>query len=851
MAVCTFLERLLQRLQYPLPSKLFYNNIGEIGLVGEWDDEGAFEQVANHDVGDSDLLERDPFDISKALEGAALERLSPDVKRFVLHSDFEPAGDQPKAIGKLISQLENQQSRCVLLGVTGSGKTFAMAKVIEKLNIPTLIISHNKTLARQLHHEMVGYFPQNAVEYFVSHYDYYQPEAYLAKRDLYIDKELSINERIEQERFATVASLVTRPDCVVVSSVSCIYGLNPPETFLEYHIRCHVGQQIETRDLLKELVALQYQRTTSDLSRGQCRVRGEVIDIWMPSRDDPLRVRFGLDGVEKVQVCDPVTWEVEDDLEEAWIHPKQFFMTNPEQFEASLVSIEDELDGRIAHYASEGRELEKHRIEQRTRYDLEMLREVGHCTAVENYSLHFDGRKTGERPYCMLDFFAACAKQFHGNKDKFLVIMDESHVTLPQVGGMFYGDRSRKNSLIEHGFRLPTAADNRPLKMPEFQSLVPQMVYVSATPGERELRHLCEITGQKIPNGLLHAKSGGGAFAPDLEKKHPQAETMYDLLQSIEGISKMEIRPTGLLDPNIEVRPTTGQMGDLLSEINARISAGERTLVTVLTIKFAEEVAAYLNQMGVKAHHLHSEIDTIERTEIINALRIGHIDVIVGINLLREGLDIPEVSLVAIFDADRQGFLRNERSLLQTIGRASRNEKGQVLLYSDGLSPAMEAAIRQTLERRERQHAHNLANGITPKTIVKALPIMGADTDDLIAGTTSGADGKKRLIAKKGGRREGDWAQGLKLGAGAWSSGSGQDGSSGTVREDDLPIEKLKTQLTYDEPDDVLKGLDSHQIETLISELKDEMKVAAKNLDFEQAARLRDRVYELEQLLGL
>lgn len=429
--------------------------------------------------------------------------------------------------------------------------------------------------------------------------------------------------------------------------------------------------------------------------------------------------------------------------------------------------------------------------------------------------------------------------------------MDESHVSLPQVGGMYFGDRSRKISLIEHGFRLPTAADNRPLKMPEFQSLIPRMVYVSATPGERELRHLCEITGQKIPNGLLHAKSGGGAFAPDLEKKHPQAEAMYDMLQTIEGISKMEIRPTGLLDPKIEVRSTTGQIADLLSEINARILVGERTLVTVLTIKFAEEVAAYLNQMGVKAHHLHSEIDTIERTEIINALRIGHIDVIVGINLLREGLDIPEVSLVAIFDADRQGFLRNERSLLQTIGRASRNENGQVLLYSDGFSPAMEAAIRQTLERRERQHAHNIANGIIPKTIVKALPTMGADTENLIAGTTSGADGKKRLIAKKGGRKEGDWAQGLKLGAGAWSSGSGQDGSTGTINEDDLPIEKLKNQLTYDEPDDVLKGLDFHQIETLVVELNAEMKVAAKNLDFEQAARLRDRVYELQQLLDM
>lgn len=447
-------------------------------MVKQWDNDGAFEKLADIDVGQGDLTERDPFDLSKALEGAALEHLHPDVKRLRLHSEFEPSGDQPKAIEKLISQLENGQERAVLLGVTGSGKTYAMAQVIQHLNIPTLIISHNKTLARQLHQEMAGYFPENAVDYFVSHYDYYQPEAYLAKRDLYIDKELSINERIEQERFATIASLVTRPDCVIVSSVSCIYGLNPPETFLEYHVRVHVGQNIETSDLLKELIVLQYKRTTVDLSRGECRLRGEVLDVWMPSRDDPLRIQFDFDGVTKVQVCDPVTWEVLDTLDEAWIHPKEFFMTSPERYEEALVSIEDELDDRIAHYSSLGHELERHRIEQRTRYDLEMIREIGHCQSMENYSLHFDGRERGQRPYCLLDFFAACAKQFHGSPDKFLVIMDESHVTLPQVGGMYYGDRSRKESLIEHGFRLPTAIDNRPLKIPEFQKLIPQMVYV-------------------------------------------------------------------------------------------------------------------------------------------------------------------------------------------------------------------------------------------------------------------------------------------------------------------------------------------------------------------------------------
>ena len=816
-------------------------------MVEQWDDDGDFEEKANIDVGLGDLTERDPFDLSRALEGAALEHLHPDKKRLNLHSKFQPSGDQPKAIEKLISQLENGQERSVLLGVTGSGKTYAMAQVIQHLNIPTLIISHNKTLARQLYQEMAGYFPENAVDYFVSHYDYYQPEAYLAKRDLYIDKELSINERIEQERFAAVASLVTRPDCVIVSSVSCIYGLNPPETFLEYHVRVHVGQHIETSDLLRELIVLQYKRTTVDLSRGECRLRGEVLDVWMPSRDDPLRIQFDFDGVTKIQVCDPVTWEVLDTLDEAWIHPKEFFMTSPERYEAALGSIEDELDDRIAHYSSLGHELERHRIEQRTRYDLEMIREIGHCQSMENYSLHFDGRERGQRPYCLLDFFAACAKQFHGNPDKFLVIMDESHVTLPQVGGMYFGDRSRKESLIEHGFRLPTAADNRPLKIPEFQKLIPQMVYVSATPGERELRHLCEITGQALPNGLLHAKSGGGAGQADREKKHPDSESLYHMVQHIDGIAKMEIRPTGLLDPEIEVRPTSGQVADLLSEINIRINRGERTLVTVLTIKFAEEVSQYLNQMGVKAHYLHSEIDTLERTEIINALRIGHIDVIVGINLLREGLDIPEVSLVAIFDADRQGFLRNERSLLQTIGRAARNVNGHVLLYADSMSPAMRASIQQTLERRERQQVSNEANGVVPKTIEKALPKMNSDIDDLIAGTSTSKDGTRRLIAKKGGRKEGDWAQKLNLGAGAWASGDGQDGSSG--EHSNNSIEKSNIQLTYDEPDDVLSGLEPSQIQDLLGELRSAMKEAAKNLDFEEAARLRDRVFELEQRL--
>ena len=757
----------------------------------------------------------DPFDISKALEGAVKEQLSPAVSKFNLVSEHSPAGDQEKAIEDLVFQLENDQERCVLLGVTGSGKTFAMAHLIERLNIPTLIMSHNKTLARQLYQEMAGLFPKNGVEYFVSHYDYYQPEAYLPKRDLYIDKELSINERIEQERFATVASLVSRPDCIVVSSVSCIYGLNAPETFLSYHCRIHVGQEIEPIDLVRELVELQYGRTSTDLERGQVRLRGENLDVWMPSRDDPLRIRFGFDGVEHIQICDPVSWEVLDELDEAWIHPKEFFMVSPERFENALENIETELDGRVAELKSQGKDLQAYRLEQRTQYDLEMLREVGHCTAVENYSMHFDGREPGERPYCLLDFFSAAAKQFHGDPQKFLVIMDESHVTLPQVGGMYGGDKSRKLNLIEHGFRLPSAADNRPLKLHEFQGLVPQMVYVSATPGERELLHLCETTGQEIPLGLRHVSGGGGVNEPELSKKHQDAESMYDMLQMIEKIPRMEIRPTGLLDPTIEVRGTEGQVADLLSEINDRISKGERALVTVLTIKFAEEVSQYLNKMGIKAHYLHSEIDTIERTEIINALRIGHIDAIVGINLLREGLDIPEVSLVAIFDADRQGFLRNERSLLQTIGRAARNSNGKVILYADSMSPPMMASIKQTLERRDRQIAHNDKNNITPVTIQKALPKMGSDIDDLIAGTAGG----KRLVASKGGRKGGDWASNLKVGAGRWAP------SNSVTSNISQPIEELNYS---------------------IEELKTMMQQAALELDFERAAMLRDKIHELE-----
>ena len=759
---------------------------------------------------------------------------------FVLKSDYGTAGDQEQAIQELIKQINEGQERCVLMGVTGSGKTFAMANIIERLQMPTLILSHNKTLARQLWQEMSELFPQNAVEYFVSYYDYYQPEAYLPGRDMYIDKELQMNERIEQERFSTVASLVSRPDVIAVGTVSVIYGLNPPEVFQQSHLRLSVGEEVDPQEVVRELVGLQYRRTTGEIVRGDVRLRGEVLDVWMPSRDDPIRIKFGWDGIERIQVCEAVSWEPLDEIEEAWIHPREFYMTSEEKFGQAVEDIETELDQRIDYYHSKGMEMEAHRIEQRTKFDLEMLNEVGSCKGVENYSRHFDGREKNERAYCLLDFFSTCAEQFHGDAEKYLVIMDESHVTLPQVGGMYGGDYSRKKNLIDHGFRLPSAYDNRPLRIDEFQELIPQMLYVSATPGERELRHLAEITNQTIPDGLLHVPSKGGAGKPDIEKRKERA-FLAETMASIDGVVQMEIRPTGLLDPVIEVRPTEGQIQDMEDEIRLRIESNERVLVTVMTIKFAEEVAEYLNRNGFKAHHLHSEIDTLERTEIIKALRLGHIDIIVGINLLREGLDIPEVSLVAIFDANKEGFLRNERSLLQTIGRASRNENGRVILYADSISAAMEASIKQTIERRKRQHLHNEQNQITPRTIQKAMPVMDSESGDLMAGVAGkGVGGGRRLVAKKPGKKGVvGLAKKFSLGASSWNStGSVLDNISQPDWVND-EIERINT--IADE-----SAENNEERIKLISRIEREMKAAAARLDFEIAAQLRDRIYQLE-----
>ena len=508
-------------------------------------------------------------------------------------------------------------------------------------------------------------------------------------------------------------------------------------------------------------------------------------------------------------------------------------MTSEESFNQALEDIEHELDERIGWFEDQGMDIEAHRLEGRTKFDLEMLNEIGSCKGVENYSRHFDRRNKGERSYCLLDFFSNNAEKFHGDADRYLVIMDESHVTLPQVGGMYGGDFSRKKNLVDHGFRLPSAYDNRPLRIDEFQELVPQMLYVSATPGERELRHLAEVTDQRVPEELLHVGGGGGSKVAEF-KKRSGSSTMEGTLSKIKGVVRMEIRPTGLLDPEIVIKPTKGQVQHLMSEINARIEKNERVLVTVMTIKFAEEVAEYLDRNGIKAHYLHSEIDTLERTEIIKALRLGHIDVIVGINLLREGLDIPEVSLVAIFDADKQGFLRNERSLLQTIGRASRNQNGVVILYADSISPSMEAAMSQTIARRGRQDLHNRENGIVPRTIQKALPTMGQEVGSLLAGTAGkGAKGGKRFVGKFQSKKGvSGLAQKFSLGAGMWNTSS-------SVLEN---VSQPEFEIDTNEITDIEERVESEKV---VSKLEREMRAAAERLDFEKAAQIRDRIIQL------
>jgi excinuclease ABC subunit B len=590
------------------------------------------------------------------------------VARFTVHAGFQPAGDQGKAIAGLSKGFKEGKKHLVLKGVTGSGKTFTMAKLIEELQLPTLIISHNKTLAAQLYREFLDFFPENAVEYFVSYYDYYQPEAYVPSRDLYIEKDSSINDEIDRMRLATTEALMERRDVIVVATVSCIYGLGSPEFFQEMRLSLARGDSVPIGRLTSKLITLQYERNDAVLERGKFRVKGGVLEIQPAYMKDAFRIEFGFDEVERIRRINPLTGDTLEEGDSLTLYPAKHFIMPQEQVKAALLRIREELDQTLARFEGEGKLVEAQRLKGRTEYDLEMLEEMGYCPGIENYSRPLSNRAEGQRPAVLIDYFP----------DDFLTIIDESHVTLPQIGGMYNGDRARKQNLVNYGFRLPSALDNRPLYFGEFEALMPRALYVSATPGPGEM-------------------------------------------EKAEGVVEQLIRPTGLLDPLLSVRPTEGQIEDLYKEIQGRIAQGERVLITTLTKRMAEELANFYLAMGLSVQYLHSEVETIERVEILKNLRAGKIDVLIGINLLREGLDLPEVSLIAILDADKIGFLRSATSLIQTIGRAARNVNGLVILYADRMSAAMEEAIDETNRRRSLQEAHNRAMGITPVTIKKAV----------------------------------------------------------------------------------------------------------------------------------
>lgn len=654
--------------------------------------------------------------------------------KFKIHSKFKPTGDQPEAIKTISDAIKRNEKFSTLLGVTGSGKTFTMANIIENVNKPTLILAHNKTLAAQLYGEFKEFFPENAVEYFVSYYDYYQPEAYVASSDTYIEKDASINDEIDKLRHSATAALLERRDVIIISSVSCIYGLGDPKDYKEMMLSLRPGDEKDRDDVIKRLIEIQYERNDINFTRGTFRVRGDVLEIF-PAGDDEkaIRVEFFGDEIDRITEIDYITGKIVGTRSHVAIFPASHYVTTPERIEEAIKRIEAELEERIQYFKERDMLLEAQRIEQRTNYDIEMLKEIGFCQGIENYSRHLTGRAEGEKPYTLMDFFP----------DDFLMIVDESHVTIPQVRGMYAGDRSRKGSLIDNGFRLPSAYDNRPLNFEEFEENINQIVFTTATPGPYEIQH-------------------STTFAEQI------------------------IRPTGLLDPEIDIRPIENQIDNLVHEIHSVIEKGERVLVTTLTKKMSEDLTDYLKEIGIKVKYLHSDIATLERTEIIRDLRMGKFDVLIGINLLREGLDIPEVSLIAILDADKEGFLRSETSLIQTIGRAARNEHGRVIMYADKITDSMRSAIDETKRRREIQDAYNKEHGIIPKTVKKdiraAIEATQAAEEEVVYG----------------------------------------------IKETD-DIDELKAN---------------------VAKLTEEMMEAAKNLQFERAAELRDKLKELEEKIA-
>lgn len=653
---------------------------------------------------------------------------------FELKSEFKPTGDQPQAIKSIVSAINNNEKYSTLLGVTGSGKTFTMANIIQEVKMPTLILAHNKTLAAQLYSEFKEFFPNNAVEYFVSYYDYYQPEAYVAHSDTYIEKDASINDEIDKLRHSATAAILERDDVIIISSVSCIYGLGDPQDYKKLMLSLRPGMERDRDDIIKKLVEIQYERNDINFTRGTFRVRGDILEIFPANNDErAIRIEFFGDEIDRITEIDYVTGKIVGTRNHVVIFPASHYATTPEKIAKAVIEIEKELEERVKTFKENDQLLEAQRIEERTKYDIEMLKEIGFCQGIENYSKHITGRKSGEKPYTLMDFFP---------KD-YLIIVDESHVTIPQVRGMYAGDRSRKSSLIDNGFRLPSAYDNRPLNFNEFEENINQILFVTATPGPYELEHSTTIAEQII-------------------------------------------RPTGLLDPVVDVRPINNQIDDLVVEINKVIEKDERVLITTLTKKMSEDLTNFLKEIGIKVKYLHSDIDTLERVEIIRDLRLGKFDVLVGINLLREGLDIPEVSLVAILDADKEGFLRSETSLIQTIGRAARNSEGKVIMYADKITKSMESAISETKRRRKIQMLYNEEHNITPTTIKKKV----------------------------------------------------RDAIEATVTADEETIYGIK------ETDNI------EELKENIDKLQAEMMEAAQNLQFERAAELRDKIKQLEERIN-